>query len=173
MTLHFLNEQSAELPFAPEALAMRVLETALKREGWPSDVSVSLLLVDDEGIASLNREFRDTEGPTDVLSFPGLDLSAPADPSAITRDAGNTDPESGELLLGDIVISVERAKAQAAAYGHSCEREVAFLIAHSALHLLGYDHMEEEEAAAMERKQEEILTELGITRGTEDAEHRH
>ena len=100
-----------------------------------------------------------------MLSFPMADFPAPADYSALEEPAADCfHPETGELMLGDIVISVERARDQAEAYGHSLKREYAFLIAHSMLHLLGYDHMEPEEASVMEEKQEAALTALNITR---------
>jgi probable rRNA maturation factor len=113
----------------------------------------------------MNREHRGIDRPTDVLSFPNVDYESPADFSNIEdREEDYFDPESGELCLGDIVISIDKVFEQAKEYGHSPMREYAFLIAHSMLHLLGYDHMEPSEAAVMEAKQEEILTRLGITR---------
>ena len=113
----------------------------------------------------MNREHRGIDRPTDVLSFPNVDYETPADFSGIEDSIEDYfDPESGELCLGDIVISVDKVLEQAKEYGHSPKREYAFLIAHSMLHLLGYDHMEPEEAAVMEHKQEEILNRLGITR---------
>ena len=93
-----------------------------------------------------------------------VDFPAPADYSVLEDDDSCFDPESGELLLGDIMISIPKAVEQAEAYGHSVKREYAFLVAHSMLHLLGYDHMTPEEAAVMEAKQEEVLQRLGITR---------
>ena len=110
--------------------------------------SVSVLITDNEEIHQLNLQYRQKDAPTDVLSFPLFD------------EDGNLDEEE----LGDIVISLERAQAQAEEYNHSLKREVAFLTAHSMLHLLGYDHMEPEEEAVMISKQEKSLTELGITR---------
>jgi probable rRNA maturation factor len=100
-----------------------------------------------------------------VLSFPNLDFEREGE-FLIDEDneADCFDPDSGELILGDIMISVDRVKEQAESYGHSTKREFAFLVAHSMLHLCGYDHMEEGEAAVMEKKQEDILTGLGITR---------
>ena len=100
-----------------------------------------------------------------MLSFPNVDYERPADFSGVEeRVEDYFDPESGELLLGDIVISIEKVYEQAKEYGHSQLREYAFLIAHSMLHLLGYDHMEQKEALVMEQKQEELLNRLGITR---------
>lgn len=108
--------------------------------------NVSVLITDDEEIHGLNLEYREKDSPTDVLSFPLFD------------EDGNLDEEE----LGDIVISLERAKAQAEEYNHSLKREVAFLTAHSMLHLLGYDHENGEQE--MYVKQDEVLNELGITR---------
>ena len=105
------------------------------------------------------------DSETDVLSFPNVDFAGEGefdmDPH---READYFDPDTGELVLGDIMISVDRVLSQAEAYGHSVRREFAFLVAHSMLHLCGYDHMEEAEREIMEARQEEILAELGITR---------
>jgi probable rRNA maturation factor len=116
-------------------------------------------------IREQNRECRGIDRETDVLSFPNLDFEREGE-FLIDEDneADCFDPDSGELILGDIMISVDRVKEQAESYGHSTKREFAFLVAHSMLHLCGYDHMEEGEAAVMEKKQEDILTGLGITR---------
>ena len=125
------------------------------------------ILTLNEGIRNINREFRELDVPTDVLSFPMVDYDSPADYDILESDdalAMYFNPESGELLLGDIVISVERAMEQAETYGHTLKREICFLTAHSMLHLLGYDHMEDEERIVMEKKQEEILDALGIKR---------
>ena len=113
----------------------------------------------------MNRNFRGIDRPTDVLSFPLLNYDTPSDFSvAEEEEADSFDPESGELMLGDIVLSGDKILEQAEAYGHSVKREFAFLVAHSMLHLCGYDHMTEEEAKEMERRQEEILQSLSITR---------
>jgi probable rRNA maturation factor len=113
------------------------------------DAEVSVLLTDDAGIAELNRLYRGREGPTDVLSF-------------AQREGEGADPE--DPVLGDIVISIERARAQAAEYGHSVAREVGFLAVHGLLHLLGYDHETPEEEAVMMARTEAILSPLGLTR---------
>ena len=113
----------------------------------------------------MNREFRQIDRSTDVLSFPQVEYPSPADFSwAEEHEVDCFDPDSGELVLGDIVVSLDHVKEQAAQYGHGCRREFAFLIAHSMLHLLGYDHMEAREAAVMEKKQADILDSLGIRR---------
>lgn len=165
MTFCVENETGRELPFDAEALAGKVIAEALSYEDCPYEAAVEVLITDDAGIHVMNREFRRIDRPTDVLSFPNVDYAAPADFSGIEDRAEDYfDPDSGELVLGDIVISVDKVLEQAAAYGHSVEREFAFLVAHSMLHLLGYDHMEPDEAAVMERRQEEILDRLGIGR---------
>ena len=167
MTLQIENEQEDALFEGVEELAGQICGRVLETENCPYEAEISLTFTDDEGIRELNRQFRGIDRATDVLSFPMTDFPAPADYGFLEDDelsAGCFHPESGELLLGDIVISTERARAQADAYGHSLKREIAFLIAHSMLHLLGYDHMSPEEAADMEKRQEDILQSLGITR---------
>lgn len=167
MTILFEKETEDALDFDYEEILELVIQTAVKEEACPYSCEVNLTLTDNEGIRTLNQEFRGLDVPTDVLSFPMVDYNVPGDFSHLdTLEARNMyfNLESGELLLGDIVISVERAREQALEYGHSLEREVAFLTAHSMLHLMGYDHMEEQERVVMERKQEEILQKLGITR---------
>ncbi len=165
MTFCVENETKEELPFDIEEIVNKVIERALDQEGCPYEVSVSVLLTDNEGIHAMNKEFREIDRPTDVLSFPNVDYETPADFSGIEDYVEDYfDPETGELCLGDIVISVDKVYEQAKEYGHAPLREFAFLVAHSMLHLLGYDHMEPEEAKVMEAKQEEILTALGITR---------
>lgn len=165
MTFCVENETEKELPFDVNEIACKVIEEALDSEKCPYEVSVSLLLTDNEGIHQMNKEFRDVDRPTDVLSFPNVDYEVPADFSGIEDMIEDYfDPETGELCLGDIVISIDKVYEQAEEYGHTPLREYAFLIAHSMLHLLGYDHMEPDEAKIMEEKQEQILTKLGITR---------
>lgn len=165
MTFCVENETNQELPFDVEEIVNKVIEKALEQEKCPYEASVAVLLTDNEGIHVMNKEYRNIDRPTDVLSFPNVDYEEPADFSGI-EDAIEDyfDPETGELCLGDIVISIDKVYEQAREYGHAPLREFAFLVAHSILHLLGYDHMEAEEAKVMETKQEEILTSLGITR---------
>ncbi len=145
-------------------IAEEVINAALDHEGCPYEADVSLLLTDDDAIADLNSEFRDIEKSTDVLSFPLISYEKPGCFDGFDELDELFDPDSGELMLGDIVISIDHCVKQAEEYGHSVVREYAFLIAHSMLHLMGYDHMTPEEAAEMERRQEEILAGLGITR---------
>ena len=166
MTLIFENEGNYELGFDPKALAHQVIDQVLDMEQCPYEAEAELILTDPENIRRMNREFRGIDRETDVLSFPMTEYHVPASFDFLETEAGDDcfNPDTGELLLGDIVISVPRAEAQAEEYGHSLRREYAFLIAHSMLHLLGYDHMSPEEAAVMEQKQEAALQALGITR---------
>ncbi len=165
MTFYVESETDKTLPFEAEEVAGKVIVEALDLENCPYEVSVNVLLTDDQGIHAMNKQYRGIDRPTDVLSFPNVDYENPSDFTGIEDTAEDYfDPESGELCLGDIVISVDKVYAQAEEYGHTPRREYAFLIAHSMLHLLGYDHMESDEAAVMEQKQEEILNRLGITR---------
>lgn len=165
MTFYVESETDKTLPFEAEEVAGKVIVEALDLENCPYEVSVNVLLTDDQGIHAMNKQYRGIDRPTDVLSFPNVDYENPSDFTGMEDTAEDYfDPESGELCLGDIVISVDKVYAQAEEYGHTPRREYAFLIAHSMLHLLGYDHMEPDEAAVMEQKQEEILNRLGITR---------
>ena len=165
MSVILETEVDFPLPFDAEKLATEVISASLDYLDCPYEANVNVLFTDNAGIREMNREFRNIDRETDVLSFPMIDYEIPGDFSRL-EDSSECyfDPESGELLFGDIVISLEKAAAQAEEYGHTMKREVAFLMAHSMLHLGGYDHMEEDERKNMERMQEEILTKLGITR---------
>lgn len=165
MTFCVENETGIEFPFDVETVGKLVCEAALVSEGCPYEAQVNLVLTDNEGIRELNRECRGIDRETDVLSFPNLEFEQEGVfeiPEGAEADC--FDPDTGELMLGDIMISVDKVQEQAESYGHSLKREFAFLVAHSVLHLCGYDHMEPEEAEVMERKQEELLAGLGITR---------
>ena len=167
MTFYVENESGYDFGFSEEELACDVAGAVLRQENGPVDVEINLLITDNEGIRQYNRDYRNIDNATDVLSFPNLDFDKPADFSAADRaefEADYYNPESGELILGDIILSAERVVSQAEEYGHSIKREFAFLIAHSMLHLCGYDHMEESEASVMEEHQEMALNYLGITR---------
>lgn len=164
MTIDFSNEQEQTFDFDFLVVANDVMEAILDQEKCPYEAQISLVLTDDDTIHSTNKEFRGIDRPTDVLSFPMVDFPSPADYSVLEEDDSYFHPESGELLLGDIMISIPRAVDQAHEYGHSIKREYAFLIAHSMLHLLGYDHMEDEERLLMEEKQEQALQHLHIER---------
>lgn len=166
MTIHVENESKILLPgLDTEALAEKVIGAALDFEGCPYETEVHLLLTDNEAIRQLNREYRQIDRATDVLSFPMLEYESPSDFSVAEDEICDSfHPETGELILGDIIISMEKVVEQAEKYGHSQEREFAFLIAHSMLHLCGYDHMTPEEAKIMEDRQSSILESLQILR---------
>lgn len=165
MTINMEYETSDQLDFDYEALVKKVVEACLDYEDCPYEAEVSVLFTDDEEIRQINNEFRGIDTPTDVLSFPANEYETPGNFDGFEEIALDSfHPETGELILGDIVISVDRAKLQAKEYGHSVEREVAFLTAHSMFHLFGYDHLEEEERIIMEEKQNNVLEKLQILR---------
>ena len=131
----------------PLALRRRIKKAAgavLKAENVTQKAELSVLLTDDEGIHIINRETRSVDRPTDVLSFP----------------MGDTDPQTGRLVLGDMVLNVDRAKAQGAEYGHGAEHEISYLTVHSVLHLLGYDHVDEGEMKKQMRAREKVIMEI-------------
>lgn len=158
-------EQEVELPFSFDckALARKVIAAAIEEEGFPFEAEVGLFLVSQEEIRAMNLQYRQLDRPTDVLSFPMIAYGAPGDFSQVGQ-GDNFNPDTGEALLGDIVLNVQWTVEQARQYGHSEEREFAFLILHSMLHLLGYDHIQKDEAARMEARQKEILEKMGIVR---------
>lgn len=164
MTVHFDCDEEIHLPFNYEELISSVIEKTLEYEQCPYEAEVNVVLTNNEEIRQVNKEFRNIDKTTDVLSFPMLEYKNPSDFDYLEEAYECFHPETGELLLGDIMISVEQAKEQAKEYGHSLQREIGFLIAHSMLHLCGYDHIEKEERVVMERKQKDILEILRITR---------
>lgn len=142
------------------AFLRRVIRTALASEGVDFPCEIDVRITDGAGIREINREMRQVDRPTDVLSFPSFDLTPGELP-----EAEDADPGTGLVPLGDMVISMEHAAAQAKEYGHSGRRELAYLAVHSVLHLLGYDHLDEGPMKAQMREREEaILAELGILR---------
>ena len=142
------------------ALIRKVIRAGLAAEGMDLPCEVNVLLTDDEGIHAVNLDMRNVDRPTDVLSFPEFDLTPGEHP-----DREDADPGTGLIPLGDMVISMEHVAAQAKEYGHSRQRELAYLVTHSVLHLLGYDHLDEgPQKAQMRAREEAILKELGITR---------
>ena len=147
---------------AQAALLRRVIPAALEAEGVAVPCEVDVLFTGDGGIHEINLEQRGVDAPTDVLSFPMFEFTPGAPPA---QGDAELDPDTGLLPLGDMVISLERAGAQAREYGHSREREIAYLAVHSVLHLLGYDHMDDGPMQKQMRAREEaILGALGITR---------
>lgn len=162
MTELFVENNQSKIEITDEITetAKRACEETLSYENCDFDAQISLTFVDNEEIRRLNKEFRQKDAATDVLSFPMLEFDENGD--IIDADY---DVDGGEIVLGDIVISAERALSQAEEYGHSFLREVTFLVVHSMLHLLGYDHVaSEEEETRMRKKQTEILEKMGITR---------
>ncbi|SFD02670.1 rRNA maturation RNase YbeY [Butyrivibrio sp. YAB3001] len=166
MTFCVENEVDAHFDFDPDDVARKVAEEVLKQEGCNFEVEINLLITDDDGIREMNSEFRQIDNPTDVLSFPNVSYETAGDFSVIEGEqkVDLINPDTGEVYFGDIVINENRVRSQASEYGHSEKREFAFLVAHSMLHLCGYDHMEADEAAVMEEKQNLVLNALGITR---------
>ena len=154
-------ELPGQNPYKP--LLTRVITAVLDKEGVAIPCGVDVLLTTDQGIREINREQREVDAVTDVLSFPMLDLTPGTPPTGEGED--ELDPETGLCHLGDMVLSVERAKEQAAEFGHSVQREVAYLAVHSVLHLLGYDHeLSDAEERRQFARQDEVLAALGIYR---------
>lgn len=161
MKLKVLFEENYEENHSAMELIERALEQGARLEQLPFEAEVSVSFTDNEGIREINREQRGIDRATDVLSFPMLDLAPGKQPIIGPEDL---DPETGRVYLGDIVISLERAAEQAREFGHSIERETAFLAVHSLMHLLGYDHMTEEEKRLMRTHEEAVLSALSLTR---------
>ena len=153
-------DAEVETPAAVEEQIRRAVLAALEGEEVDVPCVVEVCVTDDGGIRQTNLDTRGVDRPTDVLSFPMFELSPGEKPQADWAD-----PDTDKVLLGDMMISLERANAQAAEFGHSPEREVCYLAVHSTLHLLGYDHLDEGPMKAQMRAREEaILGKLGITR---------
>ena len=168
MTFYIDKECDIDFSFDTDAVAQQVMEKALEYVNCPYEAEVNLLITDNEGIREYNRDYREIDRETDVLSFPNVDYEEPGDFSHVEEHFEDYfDPDSGRLVLGDMIISAPKVLEQANAYGHSEKREFAFLIAHSMLHLFGYDHMEEDERVEMEKHQEAILNALEIRRDVE------
>lgn len=167
MTIAIEHEakETLELEGSEEEIIRDVVFAALAYENCPYEAEVNVVVTDNEEIRALNRQYREMDVPTDVLSFPMLEFETPSDFSHVEDDYEDCfNPETGELMLGDIILSAEKIREQAESYGHSQTRELAFLVAHSMLHLCGYDHVEEAGRKEMERKQREILELRGYKR---------
>ena len=146
------RQKEIKLPTGIRLLVRKSCVATLNEEAFQNNAEVNVTFVDDKEIKKMNTEFRNIEDSTDVLSFPLGE-----------NGVYDTNPETENKMLGDIVISVEHAYAQASLYGHSIEREISFLTVHSMLHLLGYDHISGGlEAALMREKEEKILDNLGL-----------
>ncbi|MDD5933987.1 MAG: rRNA maturation RNase YbeY [Clostridiales bacterium] len=158
MTFNIEHEVERDLGFDQDALIKKVIEASLDYEECPYEVEINVILTDNEAIREINNEQRQIDKPTDVLSFPMAYYETPSDFDRLEDEQEDCfNPETGELMLGDIIISLDKVESQAKEFGHSTMRELGFLIAHSMLHLCGYDHMEEEERMVMEQKQREIM----------------
>jgi len=165
MTILLDNETDISLGIEYEKIADKVINASLNYLDCPYECEVNVLLTDNSGIREVNRQMRNIDSATDVLSFPSIEFNEPGDFSIVENDiTSNFNSDTGELMLGDIMISLEKVSEQAGAFGHSNKREYAFLIAHSMLHLAGYDHIDDEERLIMEEKQNEILDSIGYTR---------
>ena len=150
--IYFNNSQEGAISYALKMIIRISVIAALEKEGYENDCEISITLTDNKGIHAINKQFRNIDAPTDVLSFPLVEYEETEEP-----------PVDEENMLGDIIISLERAEEQANEFGHSFEREVSFLTVHSMLHLLGYDHVNsEEEDMEMRRRQSEIMKNLGL-----------
>ena len=168
MTLHIDYENGFGLSLDPQVTARAAVDAALSICECPYKCEISLMLVHSDRIRQINYEQRGLDAVTDVLSFPLLDFTHHADFSIADLDAEGPmtcfHPVSGELMLGDIVLNLDRVASQALEYGHSELREFSFLIVHSVLHLIGFDHMNESDRLLMEQKQRDIMNALGILR---------
>ncbi len=155
MTVLIDNRTDFEITPETEKLFNDVITESLRYEEFDPQCEISLSIVNNDEIQEINKQYRNIDAPTDVLSFPLLTFE-----EGEQADVNEND----EIMLGDIIISIEKAISQAEEYGHGLKRELAFLTAHSMLHLMGYDHMEDDEREEMFEKQEAILNNLGITR---------
>lgn len=171
MSIFIENELEYEIPNRYREVTEEIILAALDYLECPYECEINVIFTDNDRIRIINKEQRDIDSPTDVLSFPMADYDIPGDFSKLEDnllDYFNQD--TGELLLGDIILNIDRIKSQAEEYNHSPIRELAFLTAHSMLHLAGYDHIDDAMRMDMEEKQEEILTMKGYTRDYEEKE---
>ena len=159
MNIQIERETDVDLNLDYERIIDDIVNEALDYIECPYEIELNIILSDNEGIHQVNLDQRQIDAPTDVLSFPMLDYEKAGDFSFLENEEEifNFNADTGELMLGDIMISLEKVREQAKEYQHSESREFAFLLAHSMLHLFGFDHMEEDERIEMERMQEEIL----------------
>ena len=153
MTIIIENESEHEISSEQEKLIESIIKKSIETEKYNNMAEVGVTVVTNKRIKELNKEFRNKDCVTDVLSFPLIDF-----------ELGELPPKSGKYLLGDIAFSFDKAVEQAKEYGHSIDREIGFFIAHSMLHLMGYDHQDESSERVMFKKQEQILDAVGLTR---------
>lgn len=165
MSVFIENELDIDIPKGYEYIVKDIVGATIDYIKCPYECEVNVIFTDNIGIKEINSLHRGIDTPTDVLSFPLCDFDVPSEFNNLENnplDYFNQD--SGELMLGDIILNIDRIKEQAEEYGHTRKREIAFLIAHSMLHLFGYDHIDDRERIIMEEKQEEILNAKGYTR---------
>ncbi|MBQ9935923.1 MAG: rRNA maturation RNase YbeY [Lachnospiraceae bacterium] len=165
MSIYIENELSTEIPKEYEVIVEDIINASIDYMKCPYECEVNVFFTDNDGIKEINNMHRGIDAPTDVLSFPMCEFVNIGDFYNLEDnpiDYFNQD--TGELILGDIILNIDRIVSQAQEYGHTKRRETAFLTAHSMLHLFGYDHIDDEERIIMEEKQEEILTKKGYTR---------
>lgn len=168
MTVNIEYEIDKDFDFDSDKVIKDAVAKAIDYTGFPLQAQINVLVTDNEEIKTINKEYRNIDKATDVLSFPMIEYDAPGDFEFIKdlnpdTDADYFDPQTQEIVLGDIVLSKDKIYEQAAEYGHSVVREMSFLVVHSMLHLFGYDHMDEDDKT-MEHLQEDILNDMGITR---------
>lgn len=165
MSIFIENELETDIPEDYKIIVEDIVEASIEYLECPYECEVNIIFTDNDGIREINNLHRGIDAPTDVLSFPMCQFG-----STIDYDSLDASPleyfnqDTGELMLGDIILNIDRINSQAEEYGHTRRRETAFLVAHSMLHLFGYDHIDDEERIIMEEKQEEILTKKGYTR---------
>lgn len=164
MNIIFSEEVDIDFSFDYKKIGTDTVNAALSELSFPFESEVSVTITDDDGIHEMNKEFRGIDSPTDVLSFPLIQFDISKPYSEYEKNIDDLNPDTGDIMLGDIVLNINRIKLQAKDFGHSVEREYSFLICHSMLHLLGYDHIEEEDRLKMEDKQTKIMERLGIKR---------
>lgn len=165
MTIYWEDEGNDTFDFSVEEQLQKLTSFVVDYVNCPYEVEVSVTLVDKDEIHRLNKEFRDVDKPTDVLSFPMMEYEKPAEfESDVFEQSIVISLETEELMLGDIVICSQVVDEQAKQYGHSKIREFSFLVVHSLLHLFGYDHIEENERIQMEQVQKDIMEKLQINR---------
>ena len=165
MSIYIENELDTEIPKGYEDIVKDIIDASIDYMNCPYECEVNVFFTDNDGIKEINSLHRGINAPTDVLSFPMCEFTKVGDFNNLEDnpiDYFNQD--SGELILGDIILNIDHIVSQAEEYGHTKRREAAFLVAHSMLHLFGYDHIDEEERIIMEKKQEEILSKKGYTR---------
>ena len=169
MSIFFENELDKELPCNYEDIVKDVVDASLDYAKCPYECEINVIFTDNSGIHVINLEHRGIDSPTDVLSFPMIEYEIPGEFDWLEESTDYYfNQDTGELLLGDIILNVDRIASQAEEYGHTRKRELAFLTAHSMLHLFGYDHIDDEERRTMEKMQEEILHTKGYTRENDE-----